>query len=130
MDLDTGIGSVSESCLNRSAVTPICASASPNGTCIVLFAGHSESLNSTVGVVYSVRKNAIGLEIVSCSLSLIHISFPEDEYVLWIADYRECPTLRWQLWQHTDSHRIPGIPGKVDRNVFSGSAEEFKKLIL
>jgi len=57
-------------------------------------------------------------------------TFPEDEYVLWIADYRECPTLRWQLWQHTDSHRIPGIPGKVDRNVFSGSAEEFKKLIL
>ena len=54
-------------------------------------------------------------------------TFPEDEYVLWIADYRECPTLRWQLWQHTDSHRIPGIPGKVDRNVFSGSAEEFKK---
>lgn len=57
-------------------------------------------------------------------------TFPEDEYVLWIADYRSCPTLKWQLWQHTDAHRIPGIAGDVDRNVFAGSAEEFKKLIL
>ena len=57
-------------------------------------------------------------------------TFPEDEYVLWIADYRSCPPLKWQLWQHTDSHRIPGISGDVDRNVFAGSAEEFKKLIL
>lgn len=57
-------------------------------------------------------------------------TFPEDEYVLWIADYRSCPTLKWQLWQHTDAHRIPGISGDVDRNVFAGSAEEFKKLIL
>ena len=57
-------------------------------------------------------------------------TFPEDEYVLWIADYRSCPTLQWQLWQHTDAHRIPGIAGDVDRNVFAGSAEEFKKLIL
>ena len=52
------------------------------------------------------------------------------DFDLWIADYRSCPPLKWQLWQHTDSHRIPGISGDVDRNVFAGSAEEFKKLIL
>ncbi len=57
-------------------------------------------------------------------------TFPENEYILWIADYRECPSLEWKLWQHTDSYTIPGISGKVDRSVFSGTAEEFKKLIL
>ncbi|WP_297451498.1 glycoside hydrolase family 25 protein [uncultured Alistipes sp.] len=56
--------------------------------------------------------------------------FEEDDYILWIADYRKCPPLRWQIWQHTDSHSIRGIRGNVDRNVFRGSREQFRKLIL
>ena len=51
-------------------------------------------------------------------------------YPLWIADYRGCPRIKWRIWQHTDSHSLPGIRGKVDRNVFAGSEQEFKKLIL
>lgn len=56
--------------------------------------------------------------------------FPGSEYTLWIADYREEPDLIWQIWQHTDSHRIKGIPGKVDRNVFVGNEQEFQKHLL
>ena len=56
--------------------------------------------------------------------------FSPDRYTLWIADYRGCPRIKWRIWQHTDSHSLPGIRGKVDRNVFAGSEQEFKKLIL
>ncbi len=56
--------------------------------------------------------------------------FEEDDDILWIADYRKCPPLKWQIWQHTDSHSIRGIRGNVDRNVFRGSREQFRKLIL
>lgn len=57
--------------------------------------------------------------------------FSPREYVLWIADYRgAAPDLSWTLWQHTESYRIRGIGGKVDRNVFAGTDKEFSKLIL
>ncbi len=56
--------------------------------------------------------------------------FREGEYVLWIADYRGIPPVKWQLWQHTENHVIRGIRGKVDRNVFQGTLQEFQKLIL
>lgn len=56
--------------------------------------------------------------------------FSPDDYILWIADYGECPEVEWQLWQHTDAYSIPGIRKKVDRNVFRGSEQEFQKLIL
>lgn len=62
--------------------------------------------------------------------SYLKHDFKPGKYILWIADYRGCPGLDWQLWQHTDSHRIKGIRGKVDRNVFAGSEQEFQKLIL
>lgn len=63
--------------------------------------------------------------------SYLRESFPADEYTLWIADYRgRAPELNWQIWQHTESHKIKGIRGKVDRNVFVGSEEEFQKLLL
>lgn len=56
--------------------------------------------------------------------------FRPGDYTLWIADYRGEPPLRWTLWQHTESHTIRGIKGKVDRNVFDGTEKEFEKLIL
>jgi lysozyme len=57
--------------------------------------------------------------------------FPSKKYTLWIADYRGDPQhLDWLFWQHTDSHRLEGIGGKVDRNVFCGTPETLKKLML
>ena len=56
--------------------------------------------------------------------------FDPDDYMLWIADYRECPDLHWQIWQHTDSHKVQGSRKKLDRNVFRGTEDEFQKLIL
>ncbi|MDD3108462.1 MAG: glycoside hydrolase family 25 protein [Alistipes sp.] len=57
-------------------------------------------------------------------------AFKSRDYTLWIADYRRCPTVDWQLWQHTDSYSMEGIRKKVDRNVFRGTEKEFQKLIL
>ncbi len=63
--------------------------------------------------------------------SYLKKDFPANEYILWIADYRGNPShLDWHFWQHTDSHSIRGIRGKVDRNVYGGDADTFQKLIL
>ena len=56
--------------------------------------------------------------------------FPPDRYRIWIADYSNIPEEGWEFWQHTDSHRIRGVRGKVDRNVFAGSYERLQKLVL
>ncbi len=56
--------------------------------------------------------------------------FCSSEYTLWIADYRGRPNLRWKFWQHTESHKIHGIRGCVDRNVFAGDVNELRKLVL
>ena len=57
--------------------------------------------------------------------------FKPRDYILWIADYRgTAPEMPWTLWQHTEAHRIQGIRGQVDRNVFAGTPQEFQKLIL
>lgn len=57
--------------------------------------------------------------------------FKPKDYILWIADYRGNPDhLPWHFWQHTESHNLKGISGKVDRNVFGGSVEQLNLLIL
>lgn len=56
--------------------------------------------------------------------------FPENDYILWIADYRCCPDMGWHFWQMTDKSRLSGISGLIDKNVFSGSKEDLEKLIL
>lgn len=56
--------------------------------------------------------------------------FPEDDYILWIADYRSRPDLGWHFWQMTDKSRLSGISGLIDKNVFSGSASDLEELIL
>ncbi len=32
----------------------------------------------------------------------------------------------WTFWQYTSTGRVPGVPGKVDINVFAGSAEAWQ----
>lgn len=58
--------------------------------------------------------------------------FRKGDYTLWIADYTGNNPLHldWKIWQHTDSHTIEGISGRVDRNVFDGDIRELQKLVL
>jgi lysozyme len=51
-------------------------------------------------------------------------------YKLWICDYRNEPTCKWTFWQKTDRKRFLGIKGNVDYNLFKGSEEELKKLLV
>ncbi|MEU8895392.1 glycoside hydrolase family 25 protein [Nocardia sp. NPDC048505] len=55
-------------------------------------------------------------------------------YPLWIADYRGNPAPEvpggwpaWTFWQTTDSGSIPGIPARVDLNVYSGAQGDFAR---
>jgi lysozyme len=57
-----------------------------------------------------------------------------DAYPLWVAHYFQ-PTgprigRRWDFWQHSEQGRVNGIRHKVDFNVFKGSAEKFKSLLV
>ena len=56
-----------------------------------------------------------------------------DAYPYWIAHYY-VDTIAyqgaWSFWQHTDVGDVPGIPKRVDLNVFNGSIEELKALTL
>ncbi len=56
--------------------------------------------------------------------------FPDDRYRIWIADYSNVPDAGWTFWQHTDAHPLGGTRVKIDRNVFSGSYEQLKQLVL
>lgn len=57
--------------------------------------------------------------------------FKDNDYPLWIAHYREeSPDCSWTIWQHTETYRIKGIRGHVDRNVFSGDSSALRKLVL
>jgi lysozyme len=55
---------------------------------------------------------------------------------LWIASYRSGGPKEplpggwssWTFWQYTSSGRIPGIPARVDRSKFAGTAEELAAL--
>ncbi|MEM9929232.1 MAG: GH25 family lysozyme [Bacteroidota bacterium] len=49
-----------------------------------------------------------------------------DEYTLWLARYdtQEPVTVcgrTYAFWQYTDEGKLPGVVGKIDRNVFMGS---------
>lgn len=74
--------------------------------------------------------------IIYCSTNFYHdyleSDFSSDDYTMWIADYRERPitTIDWDIWQHTQSYKLKGISGRVDRNVFIGSKFNLSKLIL
>ncbi len=57
-----------------------------------------------------------------------------DEYPLWVAHYLRplAPRIErdWHFWQHSESGRVNGIPGKVDFNVFSGDSTQFENLLM
>lgn len=42
-----------------------------------------------------------------------------DEYVIWLAEYRESPRYegKYQMWQYTSKGELPGIEGNVDFNM-------------
>ena len=56
--------------------------------------------------------------------------FPEKSHRIWIADYSNIPEVSWHFWQHTDNHPVKGHNKGIDRNVFTGSAEELDKFRL
>ncbi len=72
--------------------------------------------------------------IIYCSSSFYNSYLSNDfrpgRYVLWIADYSKHPPHDWQFWQHTDSHKLKHIGGKVDRNVFVGDEAQLQEMVL
>ncbi len=54
-------------------------------------------------------------------------------YPYWIAHYY-VDSVRyegeWKFWQHTDVGTLPGVPKKVDLNVFNGSLEDLHKMTI
>lgn len=56
-----------------------------------------------------------------------------EDYLIWIAHYYKYKLPEshpWTFWQHSDKGRVPGINGPVDFNVFRGSSEEFKAILV
>ena len=55
------------------------------------------------------------------------------EYPFWIANYtafyRDINS-DWSMWQISENAKIEGIRGRVDINVFNGSSQDLKKLLL
>ena len=53
------------------------------------------------------------------------------DYPFWVRSVAGPPTAKyarrkWIFWQHTETGSVPGVAGKVDRNVFAGSPAEWK----
>ena len=48
---------------------------------------------------------------------------------LWIVDYKAKPGGNWTFWQTSDKHKIPGIKGYVDLNLFNGSKNNLAELL-
>lgn len=71
-----------------------------------------------------------------------NISFIEDyladdfpDYDFWIAHYYETElkvekSINWVFWQHSDRAGIINSPGTYDANVFNGSKEDFRKILI
>ena len=62
-----------------------------------------------------------------------HLAGQFDDYPLWLARYdHEQPVTvcgrTFQFWQYSDRGRVRGVKGRVDRNVFTGTAEEWEGL--
>jgi lysozyme len=53
-----------------------------------------------------------------------------DKYPLWIVNYKNEPELNWTFWQHTDSYKINGVKGTVDRNVFHKGSTAFSHFLI
>ncbi len=56
------------------------------------------------------------------------------DYPIWVRSVRAPPQVRypgrrWAFWQYSDRSSVPGIRGKVDKNVFAGSQSEWRQLV-
>lgn len=56
------------------------------------------------------------------------------DYPMWVRSTKYHPSVKyggqpWLLWQYQADGRIPGIAGKVDRNVFYGSPDEWDQFL-
>lgn len=57
--------------------------------------------------------------------------FPD--HILWIANYNffvEKIKPEWDFWQFTEKGVIPGIDGKVDLNIYSGTRSDIRKIVI
>lgn len=56
-----------------------------------------------------------------------------EDYPFWIANYSafyEEIDSDWSIWQITENAEVPAIKGLVDVNVFNGTSEELKKILI
>ena len=56
------------------------------------------------------------------------------DYPLWVRSTKHYPSVRygsrkWTFWQYQADGHIAGIDGKVDRNVFYGTPEQFQSFL-
>ena len=56
------------------------------------------------------------------------------EYPIWVRSTKHHPAVRfpgrkWSFWQYQSDGRVPGIEGKVDRNAFYGSDEQWQAFL-
>jgi lysozyme len=58
----------------------------------------------------------------------LHDYLPE-KCKLWIVDYKTQPDGNWTFWQTSNKHKLPGIKGYVDLNIFNGSISNLKGML-
>ena len=56
------------------------------------------------------------------------------DYPMWVRSTKHHPSVRygdrkWVFWQYQADGRIPGIDGKVDRNVFHGTEDQWNEFL-
>ena len=56
------------------------------------------------------------------------------DYPMWVRSTKHHPSVRygsreWKFWQYQAGGHIPGIAGKVDRNAFSGTQEQWEAFV-
>jgi lysozyme len=54
----------------------------------------------------------------------------QDNYHLWIADYKREPSCGWTFWQMTDKHKVNGYAGNVDYNEFNGNILDLHEMLI
>ena len=64
-----------------------------------------------------------------------HVGTGFSAYPLWVANYTSgCPLIpagwsHWEIWQNTDDGGVSGIPGRVDGDMFNGTAADLSAFI-
>ena len=55
--------------------------------------------------------------------------FLPEKCKLWVVNYKAKPDGNWTFWQTSDRHKVPGIKGNVDLNLFNGSPLLLKSIL-